>query len=218
MTNSNYILDLFHYTKEVVLKGWEWQYKDVNGNGKQPKLFFSSFQKLAIVLSIGFIFYSKDKTAFDDNFINYLITSFSIFIGLFITILVMFFDKHSILKKPTNNENEQVIYNQSRNFFCQFTYLTSYNIFIAVLLVSLLVLPLLFKGFNVPISKLFQHFCSEFNKKEPHILDALKLLIYALHKSLVIYFILDFLSLTVFSISSFTKHSITNFERNNPEQ
>lgn len=218
MPSSNYLLDLFHYSLEVILKSWEWQYKDINNKGNPPKFYFTLFQKIAIALGIGFVFYSRNKTAFDNNFINYLITSFSIFIGLFVSILIMFFDKLSVLKKPDNNENEKAIYNQNRNFFYQFTYLTTYNIFIAVLLIALLILPLLFEGFSLPLLDFYEHICFLIYNKESYFLNTLKLFIYALHKFLVIYFILDFLVLTIYSISSFTKHSITSFERNNPDQ
>lgn len=216
MTQSNYVLDLFYYTKELITGAWEWQYKGVSGKGAKPKLFFTRFQVLSLCISVAYLFLTIDKVAFNKDFINYMITSFSIFVGLFVSILIMFFDKLSSLKAPGNNVNELIIYRHSRNFFYQFTYLTTYNIFIAILLLVLLIIPLLFDGFNLPLKTtwLFVKSNSIFDLRTS--LKILKATAYSLHKVCTLYFILDFFFIAIFSISSITKFTITNFERNNP--
>lgn len=94
---------------------------------------------------------------FFQNIINselagYLINALSIFIGLFTSVLILFFDKYLIHKanmesKPIANESMQIEKIKVKNFSEKFVYITLETILIAVFLIALLSSPLVFGDF-----------------------------------------------------------------------
>ena len=104
-----------------------------------PMFFFSVFLSLVIYEFI------------NEDFAGYVISSLSIFVGLFTTVLILIFDKYLSMKKiyeetinPSSNVN--VSQKKIRNFSMQFVFISLESLLIAVTLIALLLLPLLFKG------------------------------------------------------------------------
>ena len=54
---TNYLI---YYVLKLITKGQEWQYKNLNGKGDRPKLYFTQLQLIALLISILFV-YTKPK-------------------------------------------------------------------------------------------------------------------------------------------------------------
>lgn len=46
---TNYLI---YYVLKLITKGQEWQYKNLNGKGDRPKLYFTQLQLIALLISI----------------------------------------------------------------------------------------------------------------------------------------------------------------------
>lgn len=45
---TNYLI---YYVLKLITKGQEWQYKNLNGKGDRPKLYFTQLQLIALLIS-----------------------------------------------------------------------------------------------------------------------------------------------------------------------
>ncbi|MBN9285640.1 MULTISPECIES: hypothetical protein [unclassified Flavobacterium] len=96
-------------------------------------------------------------TYFFPNLINsdlagYLINALSIFVGLFTSVLILFFDKYLTHKaniQSSKEDNESVLLEKIKvkNFSTRFVFITLETILIAVVLIGFLSSPLVFKDF-----------------------------------------------------------------------
>ena len=50
---TNYLI---YYVLKLITKGQEWQYKNLNGKGDRPKLYFTQLQLIALLISILFVY------------------------------------------------------------------------------------------------------------------------------------------------------------------
>ena len=192
-------LSIRHYIKKLICDGHKWQYCGINGNGVKPKYFFSSVQLLiSCIAIIGAIFL---KNGFNKDFIGYIIASLSIFIGLFLTLILTVFDKFQRIdfNKPHLTEQEEVSLIQTKNFFIQFTALTSYSILIALFCIVLLSASLLFNYFNQDIT---QYELAIKNINFIKILNFSIVLSVFLYRIIIIYFLFDFLIIVVYALTS----------------
>lgn len=110
-----------------------------NFKSNAPIFFFSVFLSLIIYDFI------------NEDFAGYVISSLSIFVGLFTSVLILIFDKYLSMKKiydETVNPSSNVTASQKkiRNFSMQFIFISLESLLIAVTLITLLLLPLLLKG------------------------------------------------------------------------
>jgi len=98
----------------------------------------------AFTLSLGLHSYINEA------FAGYLISSLSIFIGLFTSVLILVFDKYLNQKKEFDQSgitNSNVVLQQKKlqNFSRQFVFISLESLLIAVTLIAFLLLPLIFK-------------------------------------------------------------------------
>ncbi len=117
----------------------------------EPKLSWKNFVKYNIVIfaistPLSLVIYEF----INEDFAGYVISSLSIFVGLFTSVLILIFDKYLSMKKiyeETINPSDNVTTSQKkiRNFSMQFVFISLESLLIAVTLIALLLLPLLFK-------------------------------------------------------------------------
>lgn len=150
-------MSLFENISRIINESYKWRNRDLlvkKGESKDIKLgFFDLLRKNIFFILVFFVF-----TFFFQNIINtelavYLITALSIFIGLFTSVLIMFFDKYISHKSKTSslnvdsNETVQLEKLRVANFSIKFISITLETILIAISLIILLSSPLLFGDF-----------------------------------------------------------------------
>ncbi|GEM_PF-509883 len=180
----------------LIREGHYWQYTDILGKGKKPKFFFNIAQWNIIVVSFLFVF-SLPK-GLNNEFIDYAITAFSIFVGLFLALILTVYDKFQRIDFTIKyNDIEKIDLLKVKNFFKQFTAITTYCILISILSIVLLMLMTLYDFFNLDIS---QYYWTSVSKDS--LICFFKLFFLCFIRGVNCYFILDFILLSLYAISS----------------
>ncbi len=194
----------------LIKDGHKWQYTDINGKGEKPTFYFSNVQFILIALSmVCFLFLD----GFSKDFIGYIITSLSLFVGLFLTLIITVFDKFQNIKfvKPNISEQEEVKLKQTKNFFQQFTALTSYSILLSIVTIFLLSLSLLTDFFNVDVFAF--HLISNVDQIVTEtIINFLIVFSISLYRIIIVYLFLDFLLIVVYAVVSIYTHISTEYK------
>jgi len=182
-----------YYLTILIRDAHFWQRTDVSGNEIKIRFFFSLQKWIILLLSAILALFTP---SFSDNFIGYLLASFSIFIALFLQLIISIYSRYSEMIIDTSTEHKKVFAVQIKNFSKQFTSIMSYAILIAIVCLVLLSISLITNYFNQPdlYNTLFNdlNFCYSFN--------ALSSLFY---KIILFYFLLNFIYLLIYGLSSF---------------
>lgn len=137
----------------ILSESYRWRNRNLieSAGFVEPKLSWKSFIKYNSIIFIistllSFVIYEF----INEDFAGYVISSLSIFVGLFTSVLILIFDKYLSMKKiyeETVNPSSNVTASQKkiRNFSMQFVFISLESLLIAVTLIALLLLPLLFK-------------------------------------------------------------------------
>ncbi len=190
-----------YYVKRLISDGHQWQNIDVNGKESIPKLYFSNIQWTMVGLSISGIFLIKN--GFNKDFVGYIIASLSIFVGLFLTLILTVFDKFEKIDfgKRNKSEKEKTALIQRKNFFKQFTALTSYSILISLTCILLLSTSMLSEVFARNIFEYgFVSDLSAIGLHEIQLFLVNSLIVF--HRLLITYLFLDFLLMVLYALSS----------------
>jgi len=185
----------------LISEGHRWQYLTIKKQLPKPKFYFSAIQ--FIFLSIALLGSLLLSNGFPKDFIGYVMASLSIFIGLFMTLILAVFDKFQklVVKNEPRTQRVKIFIVQRKNFFKQFTALTSYAILISIFSVFILSLSLLsgFFDFNV----FSYEFISSFSELSCQVvLNFIKGSFIILYRIILIYFLLDFFLITIYALSS----------------
>ncbi|MFQ9317271.1 hypothetical protein [Dysgonomonas mossii] len=205
---TNYLI---YYILKLITKGQEWQYKNLNGQGQKPKFYFTSLQWVAIVIS--FLFVYTKPTGFSNEIVDYVLSSLSIMTALFLSLIIVIFDKFNNFDFKAEDDKEKVHKFHMWNFFYQFNAITSYAILISSIVIVLLILTLLF-GKEIDVSKYELVSLHSLNKES--ILLFLKLLFVYLVRFVIVYFLLDFFILCIYAISAIFQYVSNEFMKKNP--
>lgn len=132
---------LAKYILRLIKDAHQWQYRSLTEEIKstpKAKGYFLPIQWLFLLVSLLLVIFVK--SAINKDLAGYIIAALSIFIGLYISLIMMIFDKFGSTSFDTKNESLtfRIALLKKRNFFWQFTSLTSYCILIAILLIVLL--------------------------------------------------------------------------------
>jgi hypothetical protein len=195
------------YLFKLIQDGQKWQYIDINGKGKKPSYYFTSVQWVLLLLSI-ITFYFLKK-GLNNDFVGYIINALSIFVGLFLTLILAVFDKFKGLEKisqPTETDKLYLI--QRTNFFKQFTSLTGYAIIIAILCILLLSITFATEIFKLNIfhDSLFVPSFFSFSIN-------CYLFLSALYNITVIYFLLDFLLIVIYAVTAMHTYMMIEYNK-----
>ncbi len=205
---TNYLI---YYVLGLINKGHEWQYKNLNGNGNRPKLYFTQLQLIALLVSILFA-YAKPK-GLSSEMINYVLSSLSIMTALFLSLIIIIFDKFNNFNFKGENDDENIHKFHMWNFFYQFNAITSYAILISTTVIILLVFILMF-GKEIDLSQ--YKFVPYKTITSKSILLFFKLsFVYAVRITIV-YFLLDFFILCIYAISSIFQYISNEFTKKRP--
>lgn len=201
-------MNVKYYLCNLINQGHFWQHTDVNGNGQRPKFYFLPFQWLMIILSVFITLYYLPK-GFNDTFVGYIIASLSIFVGLFLTLILTVYDKFQKIdfSLARYKENDQIELIRLKNFFKQFTSLTTYSILLSIISILLLSFFILFKfstkeiTINIAINS------------TNDLKQLVKILILLFHRITTLYFLLDFVIITIYAITSIYSFIISEFDK-----
>lgn len=189
------------FIKKVVIEGNDLQKKNVDGKLTTTKR-FTTMQIIALVLAIVAIFFLDE--GFTENFAGFVIGFLGIFIGLFASIVISTFDKRQSLFDTGEiiSDVEKETLKKVKNYFIQFTGLTSYSILLAIAVIILLSLVLLHSIFRTDIFTFYLvDSISDINLKSIFIF--FKVLFLILHRFLIVYFLVNFFTITIYSITSY---------------
>ncbi len=205
-----------YYVNRLISDGHKWQNIDVNGKESIPKFYFSNIQWAIVGISISGLFLIKN--GFNKDFVGYIIASLSIFVGLFMTLILTIFDKFEKIdfNKKNKTEKEKTSLIKRKNFFKQFTALTSYSILISLTCILLLSTSMLSEVFSRNILEY------EFVAKWDTIsIDEVLLLVenflIVCHRIIITYLILDFLLMVLYALSSIYSYISIEFNKVNVE-
>ena len=106
---TNYLI---YYVLKLITKGQEWQY--LNGKGDRPKLYFTQLQLIALLISILFV-YTKPK-GLSNEMINYVLSSLSIMTALFLSLIIIIFDKFNNFNFKGEGDDEKIHKFQTEEF------------------------------------------------------------------------------------------------------
>lgn len=201
-----------YYLGRLISDGHKWQNIDINGFESKPKFYFSQVQFIFILLAIVSLFLLKK--GFNKDFIGYIIASLSIFVGLFLTLILTVFDKFQKIDfgKPNLSEKERTILIQRKNFFKQFTALTSYSILLSITCIFLLSLSLLTDSLNRDIFE-FEFIDSIKNIDFKSILLGVYACLIIIYRFLIIYFFFDFLFMVLYGLTSIYNYIALEYDK-----
>ena len=182
-----------YYITNLVRDAHFWQRTDISGHEIKIKFIFSSIKWIIVALSILLALFTP---SLGDNLIGYLLASFSIFIALFLQLIISIYARYSDLIIDTSTENKKVFAIQIKNFSKQFTSIMSYSILIAIFCVLMLSISLITDYVNI---------CNTY-KYAIDFQDSLYIIrvwTSIIYKSILFYFILDFFYLLIYGLTSF---------------
>ena len=96
-----------------------------------------------------------------------------------------------------------------KNFFHKITILTQYSALLAILCIVLLAITLIFPKINIEITYkyLFENIC------DIHYIKLVKFFTIIFYRGCIIYFLLDFLLITIYIISAFYDYFISEINK-----
>lgn len=191
MNTSN----LLFYILNLISEGQKWQYQNATCTNTKPKLYFTTLQWIAILLAS--IFVLTNHSGLSTDIIDFLLSSLSIMTGLFLALIVIVYDKFKELDFNVETDEDKINKLKSWNYLRQFNALTSYSIFIALIVISILIGSLLY-GYQINISSI--HLAKSFNEIDGCL--TIKIAIVVIVRFCMTYFLLDFFILTIYAISS----------------
>ena len=185
---------------KLIKEGQKWQYTDIKGNTKKPKYLFSGLQFILLFIAVTVAIISKKEL--NKDFVGYVLAALSIFVGLFLTLLLTIFDKFGKIKfsEPNLSEVRKVHLIMTKNFFRQFSALTAYSIFIAIVCIVLLSLTLVSDFSTAYIFDYQFVVISEVELK--HILNFFYLSLIIVYRIVTLYLLLDFILLILYALSN----------------
>jgi hypothetical protein len=145
-------LKISHYIKVLFREGTEWEHKGLLPSTSSVKFSVRiySWRKRLILLVPSLIILYFLKDGFSNDFMNYVMTALAIFVGLFTNLIIVLYQRYSTLPKgdePNQNSHRNILNNEKiKNFIRQFTFVTGKNLLIATCVIILLSIFMLFKG------------------------------------------------------------------------
>jgi len=195
------------YLLKLIRDGQKWQYIGIHGKGKKPSYYFSAIQWVLLLFSVIALYFFKKGLSSD--FVGYIINALSIFVGLFLTLILSVFDKFKALSQiPQPTEIDKEYLKQRTNFFKQFTSLTGYAIIIAIFCILLLSIT-----FTTGIFKLNIFHDSFFIPSFFSFSINGYLFLSALYNITVIYFLLDFLLIVIYAVTSMHTYMMIEYNK-----
>lgn len=187
------------YLRDLVKEGHKWQRKSVVDTASDKSFKLSTFQVLSCILAGVYVYINP--TGVSDNTIDVFLSSLSIITGFFFAVIFLSYDQFCKIEKPKKDASEETKIKalKSINFLKKYNALSCYAILLALTVIFMLIGTLLFgKNINIRDGSLYWA-CSLAD------IDwRVTLVFYAivLWRFLMIYFLLDFLIITIYAVCS----------------
>lgn len=190
----------------LIREAHRWQNMDIAGNLKRPRFWFSTLQLTFIVLSLFIAYASGDFM--DNDFIGYIIAALSIFIGLFLSMIISIFDKFQSIdfSEATKTESRMAVLKKTKNYFKQFTTLTTYAILISILTIVLLS-ALFFTDYFSTTTNIYPLDIENGSR-----LLFIKLSSIVFYRATILYFLMDFVYIVIMAVTSNYVYIYTEYE------
>lgn len=199
---------------DLIKDSWKYQYSEINNSRKdnesnKPKLFFTYYQFIIIGLTIVFLFLAFK--GFSTEFAGYAISGLSLFVGVFFTFVLTLYNKFQSVDFEKYKEEVNVslmpIGVRLKNFYTKVTVLSLYSILLALLCIVLLSLSLIFDLLQFDISLIL------LSTRDIDLFVTLKSILVLLYRGLTLYFLLDFILITIYLIGNFYDFFISEYKQ-----
>lgn len=188
--------NFLYYILNLITEGHKWQYQNATCTNKRPKLYFTTLQFVAI--SLAFIFVVISPTGITLEIVDSLLSFLSILIGFFLALVVFIYDKYmTISNNKAKTDTEKISDCKNQNYLLQFNALTSYAIFISMVVIAILMGKLLF-GHEMNLTD----YSIASSWKNIDLLLTIKLCFVVSLRFLLVYFLLDFFIISLYALSS----------------
>ncbi len=193
----------------LVKHGQKWQHISLNGKETPSKFYFSSVQLVIIIISLGINILLQHGLSKD--LMGYIISAFSISVSLFMSLLVNIFDKFEKTNFDTTNASDEDVVRlvQKKNFFKKFISITSYLVVMSILIIVLCGITYIkpTDGFAVTVDNIV------FDVKDVDWIFTLKNIVVISYRSTLLYFIMNYLVLTLFVTGSSFEYYISELDK-----
>lgn len=192
----------------LIIAGQDWQNISLNGQKQTPKFYFSNVQWLILVISV--LSLLRLKSGLSLNLIGYIMSGFSISVSLFISLLISIFDKFESteLNLIQHSEELTIRLKQKKRFFKKFISITSYLVVNSILIILLCSLSYVFD-----LSSNLNFHNLSFKYIEIDFVSTFFNLLICIYRVSLIYFLLNYLILTLFITSSAFEYYISEIDR-----
>lgn len=188
--------------------------KNIDVNNTLDKSFFNRFLRPFFHIALTLLALYILEKGFSEKFIEFITSSLSILVGLFITALIFSFDKfyeRSQSKNPTSRE--KLWDAQDFNYSKIYAYVTGYTIIISIFIL-ILIIPNTLELYNMSFNLNELEFDFRDIDRESIKLFFKAFLLFS-QRFLVIYYLLEIVVNTLFVVSSMINHMRAKIERNN---
>lgn len=189
--------------QSLITEAHKYQYADISDSKKdiekkKPRFYFTKVQYGLLFLSA--LIAGLMNTTFNEGFAGYVVSGLSLFAGLFFSFILMLIDKFQKIDfepyKEINNAALMPLGVRLKNYYKKSTTLSFYIVLLSLLSILLLSLSLFDIGIDL-FSYLKEKVCITF------VLEGAKKIILFLYRTTTLYFLLDFLWITLYLITSF---------------
>lgn len=197
----------------LIKEAHKYQYADVNDSHediehKRPRWYFTKVQYGLILCTV--VISSTMNGCFNESFAGYVMSGLSLFAGLFFSFILMLIDMFRKIDfepyKKTNNAGLMPLGVRLKNYYKKATTLSFYIILLA--LISILLLS--FSLFDVNIEQTWG--LETCILACPTLQEAKKIFVY-LYRVTTLYFLLDFLWITLYLIASFYDYIGSEYDK-----
>lgn len=183
-----------------------------NIKNEKPKLYYTKIQWCFIVISI--LANYKLPKGFSIEFSGYVVSGMSLFVGLFFTFILTIYDKFQKIDfkqfSKAENEEKNKLGIRLKNYFKQITILSLYAILLSIICIILLSITLLF-GDKVNLNIEIITFVTSPEKQT--VLSFVWIPLLLVYRSTILYFLFDFVLITIFLVSSFYDFIISEYNK-----
>lgn len=190
-----------------------YQYVDISDTSeeikrKKPRWYFTKIQWGLIALSA--LIALLMQRCFDKDFAGYVVSGLSLFAGLFFSFILMLLDKFQKIDfepfKKDNNAELMPFGVRLKNYYKKATALSFYIIILSMVSICLLSLSLFNIKIGISSASLVDSFIGVL------LLRGKSLLVF-LYKATTIYFLLDFLWITLYLVTSFYDYIFSEYDK-----
>lgn len=207
----------FKNLTDLVKDAHFYQYADISDTEEQiekkrPKAFFTKAQWIVIVCAILINVIIQD--GYNNDFCGYVISGLSLFVGIFFTFIIALYDKF------TNVDFSKYHYNNSienyplgiklKNYYKKTTVLSLYLVLLSIICILLLSCTLLFEDH---LNKTINPINVLANISNNHYLFTLKAIALFVYRSVVFYFLIDFVLITIYLTASIYDFIISEYNK-----